>query len=146
MELLKKLSGKVIGIDTSPVIYFIEANRYSEIVNPIFELIDGGECEGVTSVITLLEVLVLPYRLERQDLVDKYSQILLNSKNLHIYPVYSEIAVEAAKLRAKYGIRTPDAIQIATCLYAGAHIFITNDKKLKKVQEVEVAVLSELEN
>ncbi|WP_456473926.1 type II toxin-antitoxin system VapC family toxin [Candidatus Pyrohabitans sp.] len=145
MELLKKLTGKVIGIDTSPLIYFIESERFSNVVDPIFELIDKGECEGVTSTITLLEVLVQPYRLTREDLVKKYSEILLNSRNLQVYPVYSEIAIEAAKLRAKYGIRTPDAIQIATAIYAGAYVFITNDKRLKKVKEVEVTLLSELE-
>ncbi len=145
MELLRELSGKVVGIDTSPLIYFIEGEKFSSIVNPIFELIDKGECEGITSTITLLEVLVLPYKLDRRDLVNKYYEILLNSKNMHIYPVYSEIAIEAAKLRAKYGIRTPDAIQIATSIYAGAGVFITNDKRLKKVKEVKVVLLSELE-
>jgi len=35
MELLKELPGKVIGIDTSPLIYFIESERFSSVVNPI---------------------------------------------------------------------------------------------------------------
>lgn len=144
MELLRKLSGKVIGIDTSPLIYFIEG-RFSKVVEPIFESIDKGECEGVTSTKTLLEVLVQPYRLGREDLIKRYTEILLSAKNLQVYPVFSDIAVEAAKLRAKYGIRTPDAIQIATSIYAGASFFLTNDKQLKKIREIDVILLSDLE-
>ncbi len=145
MELLRSLQGEIIGIDTSPVIYFIEAGRFSRVVEPVFKLIDKGECEGVTSTITIIEVLVQPYRIAREDLVKKYTEILLNAKNLRVYPVLSDIAIEAAKLRAKYGIRTPDAIQIATSIYAGASFFLTNDKRLKKVEEIEIVVLSDLE-
>ena len=34
---------------------------------------------------------------------------------------------QAALLRAKYGLRTPDAIQLATAQEAGASSFVTND-------------------
>ncbi|WP_404987325.1 type II toxin-antitoxin system VapC family toxin [Candidatus Hadarchaeum sp.] len=54
------------------------------------------------------------------------------------------IAERAADLRARYGLRTPDALQVATALHAGATAFLTNDARLKAVRELEVVLLDEL--
>ncbi|MBU2444010.1 MAG: hypothetical protein KJ666_00350 [Bacteroidetes bacterium] len=43
----------------------------------------------------------------------------------------------------RYGIRTPDAIQFAIGIENNGTLFITNDKNLKKVKEIEVLVLEE---
>lgn len=51
------------------------------------------------------------------------------------------VAVESAKLRAKYKIKTPDAIQLTSGLINGAKAFITNDGNLKKVKEIKIIVL-----
>ena len=75
----------------------------------------------------------------------KYKEILLHSDNLLIVPVSSAIADKAAELRARYGIRTPDAIQIATALQGGSSIFLTNDRNLKKIHEIEVITLYDIE-
>ncbi|WP_225896572.1 type II toxin-antitoxin system VapC family toxin [Amazonocrinis nigriterrae] len=40
------------------------------------------------------------------------------------------IAETAAQLRADSNLRTPDAIQIATAIRAGASFFVTNDARL----------------
>jgi hypothetical protein len=49
------------GIDTAPVIYFIEANsRYDAIVTSVFEQIQDGKIIGFTSLISLSEVLTQP--------------------------------------------------------------------------------------
>ena len=56
-----------LGFDTSPVIYFIEANpRYDALVTEIFQRVSGGISEGITSVITLTEVLIHPLRRRRR--------------------------------------------------------------------------------
>jgi predicted nucleic acid-binding protein len=50
-------------LDTTPIIYFIERNEtYINLIRPIFARIDAGKNEAITSTITLLEVLVHPYR------------------------------------------------------------------------------------
>lgn len=51
----------------------------------------------------------------------------------------------ASDLRAKYAIRTPDALQIAAGLSLGATGFLTNDGRLKRVTELEVLLLDEIE-
>ena len=139
------LYGKTIGLDTAPLIYFIEEDNYFDVVSLFFEALSKGRLRVVTSTITLLEVLVQPYRRGEKDLAEKYRKILMYSENLLMFPVSNEIADKAAKLRAKYGIRTPDAIQISTALYGKATTFLTNDRDLKKVQEIEVLTLVDIE-
>ncbi|MEW6607058.1 MAG: PIN domain-containing protein [bacterium] len=48
------------------------------------------------------------------------------------------IAEKAAELRAQYGITTPDAIQFAIGIENNGTLFVTNDKNLKKIKEIEV--------
>ena len=49
----------------------------------------------------------------------------------------------AAKLRVKYTIRTPDAIQMAVGILYGADTFLTNDSGLKKVKDIKVVTLED---
>jgi hypothetical protein len=63
MEWLIQLQGKVVGLDTAPLIYFIEQNEaYLKLVRPFFQAMSQGEFQVVTSVLTLTEVLVHPLR------------------------------------------------------------------------------------
>jgi predicted nucleic acid-binding protein len=56
----------------------------------------------------------------------------------------NEVAERAADLRARYNVRTPDAIQLATALEAGCDAFLTNDLALRRVAELRVLVLGTL--
>lgn len=47
-------------------------------------------------------------------------------------------------LNAKYGLKTPDSIQLATAVYSSADYFLTNDIRLKAVEEIEILVLDDL--
>jgi|SRR5579859_5029823 len=124
MEWLKRLSGQIVGLDTAPLIYFIERHSlFYPLVEAFFAAVEGGEVEVVTSTLTLTEVLVHPYRRGNQALVREYSEILLNARNVRTFPVSQEIASEAARLRAMHGLRTPDAIQLATAQESHAAAF-----------------------
>jgi len=138
------LQGKTIGIDTAPLIYFIEENQnYIGVVKPFFEAMDRDEVKVVTSTITLLEVLVHPLRKKNSELASEYRDILLNSKLLTI-EVTNTIAEQAAQLRVDYNIRTPDAIQISACLNAGATHFFTNDIRLPEIPSIQMLSLDSL--
>ena len=103
-----------------------------------------SKCLFKTSAITLIEVLVQPIRQNEHLLVEQYQNILCNSPTIDILEINVEISKKSAWLRAKYGLKTPDAIQLATALYASADYFLTNDSRLKAVKEIEVLVLDEL--
>ncbi|MFH1321554.1 MAG: PIN domain-containing protein [Bacteroidota bacterium] len=143
MGIKDKLINKTVFIDTAPLIYFIEGHsKYQDQLLEIFQANKQGQINFVTSTLTLLEVLVQPIRLKRQDLVDKYEQILTTSPNIDIYDIDIETSMRAAQIRADYHLRTPDSIQIATGIVNGATMFLTNDSELKRVTEIEVLTLS----
>lgn len=101
MEWLVQLRDKVIALDTAPVIYLNEESRaYLHTVRPFFEALDRGEFTCVTSMVTLLEVLVHPFRQGDSALAQQYREILLHAEGLKTVPVSVSIAQEAARLRA----------------------------------------------
>ncbi len=146
MKLENELKNLVlIAFDTAPIIYFVEANpNYDALVTAIFQRIDDTEIVGITSVISLCEVLVHPIRNQNSALRQRYIDILQNSPNFFTKFINSSIAETAAELRAKYNLRTPDALQIATALENGCDAFLCNDKDLKKVTELKILILDEL--
>lgn len=144
MGLTPLVKGKTLFLDTAPFIYFIEKNsRYFDLIKPIISLIDARQSQGITSTITLLEVLVHPLRDGNKKLADKYKAILLSSNSLRTLEISHEISERAALLRAKYGLRTPDALQLSTAIFSKVDLFLTNDPALKKVKEVKVVVLDD---
>jgi predicted nucleic acid-binding protein len=145
MEWLAQLQGQVVGLDTAPLIYFIEENpTYLKMTGAFFEAMVRGEFRVVTSVITLLEVLVYPLRQGNSILAQQYRDILSDEEGLTTIEVSSTIAEEASQLRAAYNLRTPDAIQMATAIRQGASFFLTNDARLPSLPGLEVLVLEEL--
>ncbi len=59
-------------------------------------------------------------------------------------PLEGSVSLKAAELRAKYGIKPPDAIQLASVIYRNSDVFITNDQRLDAVDEIKVLTLKDL--
>jgi hypothetical protein len=55
-----------------------------------------------------------------------------------------EMADRAASIRARYRLRTPDAIHLATAILEGVDVFLTNDRDLLQVREVPILLIDEL--
>ena len=139
------LKGKIIGLDTMVFIYHFEENQiYSPLTFSIFESLEKGNFNAVTSILTLLEILVKPKKENNSLLIERYKLLFETFPNLQVKELNENIADIASGLRANYNINTPDAIQIATSLEAHADIFITNDTSLKKITEIKVLLLSEM--
>jgi predicted nucleic acid-binding protein len=144
---VERLHDKIVGLDTAPLIYFIEDDpRFAGHLSEFFEAVELGQIRIATSVVTLLEVLVRPFREQQVDLAKRYREILLSSTGFDTLAVSAEIAEQAAQLRATHGLRTPDAIQLATAITAGATAFLTNDARLAKVAPLEVLVMADLDS
>lgn len=134
-----------LAFDTSPIIHFIESNpRYDSSLLEIFTRIDLDEILGVTSMITLCEVLVRPLSNNNTDLYTQYCELLLENPRFTTIPITSEIAKRASMFRAKYGFRTPDALQLAAAVEVGCEAFLTGDKKLSRITEIKVIQLEEI--
>ncbi|MCO5221459.1 MAG: type II toxin-antitoxin system VapC family toxin [Thermomicrobiales bacterium] len=137
-------SKRRIGIDTPIFIYHIEqASPHARAASTILRAVADGRFKGVTSVITMLEVTIQPLRRGRPEIADAYEALLGDIPNLTIVDVDATVTRIGAELRAIYGLRTPDALQIAACLAHGAEAFITNDRRLRRVSEIDVSVLED---
>jgi predicted nucleic acid-binding protein len=135
----------LIALDTAPIIYYIEAHpEFGPKIRPILDAIIQGEINATISSLAHTELLTLPLKNQNEGLIGTYDQLLRGTKNLHTQPVTTEIARAAAVLRANYGLRTPDAIHVATAILTNAECFITNDQKLSWVQEIKVLTIEDL--
>jgi predicted nucleic acid-binding protein len=112
-------------------------------LQPIFDRLDGGTLTAVVSPITLAECLVLLYKLEKPDVAQVFTELLLNSQNVLFCPADETTADKAANLRARYGLTLTDAFQIATAIQTGCDAFLTNDVDLKRVTELPILIVSE---
>jgi predicted nucleic acid-binding protein len=56
-----------------------------------------------------------------------------------------DFAEKAAELRARYNLSLLDAFQVAAAIAAGCDAFLTNDDALKRIPELNIVVLSELD-
>jgi predicted nucleic acid-binding protein len=136
----------LLGIDSAPLIYLVEKHPiYFDAMVFILRTINSGSITAVSSMLTLTEVLTQPLRADNEILVREYEDILQNSVGFELLPLNVSIARKAADLRAHYNLKTPDAIQVATCINAGCTAFLTNDLRLKRVTEMQIMVLDELE-
>jgi predicted nucleic acid-binding protein len=143
---IQDFASKTVFLDTAPLIYFIEGNsEYQPILSHLFDFNDEGGFSFVTSSVTLLEVLVKPLREGQKAIAEQYRDILTTAPGIELFDVTSTIAEQAAQLRARYNLRTPDAIQLATCIELGADYFLTNDNRLKAVSETTVIAVGELQ-
>lgn len=145
MGWIEDLHGKIVGLDTAPFIYYIELHAgYADLLFPFFEAVERGEITAVTSVMTLLETLVVPLRRGDAKLAEQYRGILYDTDNLVTMPLSPEIAEEAAQLRALHKFRAPDATQVATAMKYSASVFLTNDRQLQRASAIQVLVLDDL--
>ncbi|WP_444980543.1 type II toxin-antitoxin system VapC family toxin [Microseira wollei] len=109
-----------------------------------YRALDRREFRVVTSVLTLPEVLVYPLRQGNTTPAQEYLDILFYQEGLTTVEVSTDIAETAAQLRAVHNLRTPDAIQMAAAIRAGASFFLTNDARLPSLPGLTVLVLEEL--
>lgn len=104
-----------------------------------------GRLAGVTSVITLGEVLVQPIRQGDVLLQRRFTNALLRGAGFQTLAVDAPSAMLAAELRARYNLHLPDACQVAVALRQRCEAFLTNDRRLARVTELRVLVLDDLE-
>lgn len=134
-----------IGLDTSIFIYQLEGHpKYAEITSAVFAWLESPGGRAVTSTVTMLELLVLPYRLSDFGRVNELYLLLSRYPNLDWVEPGLEIADRAARLRAEHRLGVPDALQAATALARQATGFISNDKAFQRVTPLDVLVLDDV--
>jgi predicted nucleic acid-binding protein len=135
---------KIIGLDTAPFIYYIEdVAPYTDLLDPVFTLLENDTVRAVTSTVTFAEILTKPFANKNFSLAEEIKFTLKSFSSLCVSPIDEKLAEAAALIRARYMIRLPDALQLAAAIQKEATLFLTNDKKVKKLDAIQVLVLSD---
>jgi predicted nucleic acid-binding protein len=146
MGYLNLTDSSLVYVDTVIVIYSIEKfPSYFPLLEHLWQKLQTGTIQVMTSEITLLETLVMPIRQSNTDLIRRY-EALLFSPEMSLVPINQSILRSAATLRAQTNLKTPDAIHAATALNRSCTLFLTNDVDLRQVPGLSVVVLKDVLN
>jgi predicted nucleic acid-binding protein len=128
--------GSRVAVDSAPLIYFLEDHRtLAPRFAPLFEAEAAGDIEIAVSAIAVAEVLAGPLKAGNEALASRYRRAL---EAWQIVPVDAELATMAARLRAAYGLRLPDAIHAATAISAGCEALVTHDRDFARLKGLRV--------
>lgn len=123
--------GARVLVDTAPLIYLFEGHpTFLPWFIGLFEAEAAGEVQIAISTITLAEVLTGPLRSGQDALAQRYERALAHYT---VAPFTSAVAALSARLRARYGLKLPDAIQLATALELEAAALVTHDRDFVRV-------------
>jgi len=135
---------KYVALDTNVFISLFSQEHLGEKVVPLIDAAaNQGKLELVASVLSFAECAVKPYREGNWMALDKI-KLMFQMPHLTVYPVDDRVAEEAARIRAVYNFKMPDAIHLATAIIHRAGVFLTNDYQLATIKEIPVMKLEEL--
>jgi predicted nucleic acid-binding protein len=141
--LIEDLGAGNVGVDTALFIYLIEEHvEWLPLILPLFQEADHGKRELITSAVTLLEVLVVPYRAGNRLLAERYEALLTHSRGVRLVDLSRDQLRAAAQLRATTNVKTPDALQLVAALSARCRTFVTNDRRLPSIPGLRIVELS----
>ena len=133
-----------IYLDTSGFIYSVERiEPYRTLLGPVRQQAQTGRITIVSSDLTVLETLVKPLR-DGDTVLEASFRSLFDAYEVSLITATRAVWEQAAFLRAKTGLKTPDALHAATALRAGCTLFITNDEDFRRVADLPVVVLDDL--
>jgi predicted nucleic acid-binding protein len=143
MEFQKEIQKfRKVLLDSSILIYHLEDFQpYANLTENIFTAVADRSLLAVLSTISVTELLVQPFAHGGGELVTAFERFLFSLPNLELVPPSYPIAREAALLRSRYRLRTPDALLAATALEERADAFITNDAHLRNLNMEGLRIL-----
>ena len=134
-----------IALDTNIFIYQLGTHaQFFALTDLVFSWLQRPGSQAVTSTITMTELLTQTYRNAAEQLVNEIYALLSTYPNLMWIAPNIAIADRAAEIRARHGLKTPDALQAATASHTGTTGFLTNDSAFTRVSAFETLVLGNL--
>lgn len=150
MDTIKKLSledlkGASVYIDTNIFVYFLEKNEpFYSMVLPFFRLLLKREMVGFVGQAVVAEVLVSPYKIKNDFLVQEVKAFFAQKNFLTILEHDEKAFDLAAKISGTKSMKLVDSLHFATALQAHCQYLITHDKGMKVVDGITIARLDEL--
>ncbi len=129
-------AGAKVVVDTAPIIYLLEDHpTFAPRYEGLFQAEAAGRIQIAISAITIAEVLTGPMRHGEDAIARRYEKAL---NGYEVIATTAEIAATAARLRVRYALKLPDAIQLASALEISASAFVTHDRDFARVQGIKI--------
>jgi predicted nucleic acid-binding protein len=136
--------GVKLFLDACAIIYLIESQeQLGQKTRLLLTQALQNKAQLIVSRLSFLECRVLPLKTKDDDLLRLYNEFF-KLPSLQVIELTEDVINVATDLRASYSssLRTPDALQLACALKGKADTFLTGDKKLSAIQEIEVLVIN----
>jgi len=132
-------------LDTMVFSYHLSDHpRYAPLTTVVLETIESGKITGLTTTITLAELLTVPAQRNDQRAMQEYELYLTHFPNLRIVSLDIALAREAALVRAATRLRMPDAIQVAAARLYDADAIVTNDHRwVQRMTQLALVLLDD---
>lgn len=128
--------GVLLLVDSAPIIYVLEGHpRFAARFSPLFQRHAAGGLRLAVTTVTLAEVLTGPLRAGEEALARRFRAVL---ESWQVVELTADIAESAARLRAQYGLKLPDAVQLASALAINAAALVTHDRDFSKVRGLPI--------
>ena len=124
-------------LDTAPVIYVVE--QVPDFSEKILRYIQKPDIELVVSDLTWMECRVKPLTENKESLLADYDKFFSQSA-IEIVELSRRVLERAAHIRSQYNIKTPDAIHLGAAIISKCDIFLTNDRKLERFEDIRITV------
>lgn len=132
-----------VYLDANVFIFFLEGNpSASEPVKMLFDALRKHPGSGVTSELTLAEVLAGSEHPRSPLLKRTYLDLIVWSKFIDLAPVNRDVLYESAELRAMHKLAhgkkldLPDAIHLVTAIQHKCRYFVSADKGISPPNEM----------
>jgi predicted nucleic acid-binding protein len=132
MGIGETIAGKRVYFDTNIFIYVLE--EFAEAAAQLHEIraaLLTGDCEVFTSELTLCELLVPHFRSNNLERMKQYRGFLERSGAVTLIATSRLTYLRASDYRGQFGLKTTDAIHVASATEAECAIFLTSDTRLQ---------------
>lgn len=144
--MISSLLGRTLYLDANVFIYAVELfPAYERVSREVLGVLDAGKANGITSALTLAEILPGCLKSKNADGERAYLGMISNRPHFQVVPVSEDILIHAARIRANSTLKLLDAIHVATAVRSGCDLLLTNDKAMRQVTEIEVILLDDLD-
>jgi len=145
MGLRENLRGKRVYVDTNIFIYLLEGNESLSVeIAGMRAAILSNECILISSDLIYTEILPPLVRSENPEAIRQALRFLGEHAAFDLRSVTKEICIQAGFLRGQTGMKTPDAIHVASAIAAGCDAFLTNDDRIRLPETMQRILFSNL--
>ena len=128
-----------IYLDSAPIIYLVEG--VEPFATAVRKHLSSADIEQICSDLSRLECRVKPLHVGDTNLLADYDDYFALNVS-EVVPLSRAVVDHATDLRARYGFKTPDALQLAAAIVSQCAVFLTNDHRLDRCVEIRIEVVS----